>query len=229
MWGFEKTKDFPKFEDGQITILYKERIKIFYGKVSKAVEDGYTDYKPHCFKNKNGYLYSFTGLRGDARKLYKDIIDQNEKRVKLVKADTWDAQQKYIDSADYVILACGYQTNKISIKSADGKEIKLEARVPGTQCDIDNKFRLKIEHGGVTNKIFGSGLAFPTRTNDGRTIPEVGHPNPRADSFALYLNYVGTKVLESLLPKSKISNKIMYVYNDKALKRRRDTEMENRK
>ena len=47
MWGFKKPKDFPKFEKNQITILYKDRIKIFYSKVSKAIEDGYTDYKQH--------------------------------------------------------------------------------------------------------------------------------------------------------------------------------------
>ena len=86
-----------------------------------------------------------------------------------------------------------------------------------------------MQDGGAIGKVFGSGLAFPTRTNDGRVVPEVGHPNPRADSFSLYLNYVGTKVLDSLLPKSKLSNKVLYVYNDKALKKKRADEEELRK
>jgi hypothetical protein len=33
------------------------------------------------FSNKNGFLYSFSGLRGDARILYKDIKKGKEKRV----------------------------------------------------------------------------------------------------------------------------------------------------
>jgi hypothetical protein len=33
------------------------------------------------FSNKNGYLYSFTGLRGDAKTLYKQIKEGKEKRV----------------------------------------------------------------------------------------------------------------------------------------------------
>jgi hypothetical protein len=37
------------------------------------------------FSNKNGYLYSFTGLRGDAKTLYKAIKEGREKRVKLIK------------------------------------------------------------------------------------------------------------------------------------------------
>ena len=227
IWKFEKPKNFPKFAEGQITILYRDRIKVFYSKVSYAIADGYTDYKSQCFRNKNGYLYSFTGLRGDARKLYKNI--SSHKEIKISRAETWAEQQKYIDAADYVILAWGFQTNKIPIKTTDGKDIKLGARNPGTQFDIDNRFRLKMQDGGVIGKVFGSGLAFPTRTNDGRIVPEVGHPNPRADSFSLYLNYVGTKVLDSLLPKSKLSNKVLYVYNDKVLKKKRADEEELRK
>jgi hypothetical protein len=42
------------------------------------------------FSNKNGYLYSFTGLRGDAKRLYKSIQKGEEKRVELVKAETPD-------------------------------------------------------------------------------------------------------------------------------------------
>lgn len=83
--------------------------------------------------------------------------------------------------------------------------------------------------GGSMCKVFGSGLAFPTRTNDGRIVPETGRPNPRADSFSLYLNYVGTKVLDSLLPKSKLESKVQFVYTDKALKKRRMEEEEKRK
>jgi hypothetical protein len=81
-------------------------------------------------------------------------------------------------------------------------------------------------NGGAMCKVFGSGLAYPTKTNDGRIVPEAGRQNPRADSFSLYLNYVGTKVLDSLLPKSKLSSKVAYVYTDKALKKRRKDEEE---
>jgi hypothetical protein len=105
----------------------------------------------------------------------------------------------------------------------------LEAKVPGTQFDIDNRFRVRMYDGGALCKVFGSGLAFPTRTNDGRIFPEAGKPNPRADSFSLYLNYVGTKVLDSLLPKSKLNSKVQFVYTDKVLKKRRKDEDEKRK
>lgn len=59
-------------------------------------------------------------------------------------------------------------------------------------------------------------------------MPEVGKPNPRADSFSLYLNYVGNKILDNLLPKSKLGSKVHYVYTDKALKKRRKEEENKR-
>ena len=57
-------------------------------------------------------------------------------------------------------------------------------------------------------KTFGSGLAFPMRSNDGMTIQEQGRVNPRADSFNLYLNFVANQMLLNLLPKSKLDNKM---------------------
>ena len=72
-WGFDYG-DLPTFQDGSIKILYRDKIKVFYNRVSAAVADGYNEYKSSTFTNKNGYLYSFTGLRGDAKKLYKSIV-----------------------------------------------------------------------------------------------------------------------------------------------------------
>ena len=46
------------------------------------------------------------------------------------------------------------------------------------------------------SRAFGIGIAYPTRTRDGMitSMPD-GKPNPRADSFNLYSNWVANKVL----------------------------------
>ena len=49
--------------------------------MKNALFDGYTDFRSVCYSNKDGYLYSFTGLRGDAKKLYKRVVKKEEKRV----------------------------------------------------------------------------------------------------------------------------------------------------
>lgn len=53
-----------------------------------AQAEGYADFKGLQYSNKNGFLYSFTGLRGDAKRLYKAIKNGSETRVRLVKAMT---------------------------------------------------------------------------------------------------------------------------------------------
>ena len=78
----------PEFGDADIKILYRDRIRVFYSKVESAQKDGYHDFNETCFSRKKGYLYSFTGLRGDAKKLYKEITKGEEKRVALVKCAT---------------------------------------------------------------------------------------------------------------------------------------------
>ena len=62
-----------EFETGQIKILYRDKIKVFYGNVEIAERDGYDEFDKGIYNRKKGYLYSFTGLRGDAKSLYKSI------------------------------------------------------------------------------------------------------------------------------------------------------------
>jgi hypothetical protein len=182
-------------EAGSVKILYRDKIKVFYSQVKNAEIDGYTDFRQLTFSNKNGYLYSFTGLRGDAKRLYKSVMKGDEKRIELIKAEIVDEQRPYLEEADLVIWACGYQTNKIPIRDYDGKDISLSQKVPFTQYDVDNKCRVITSDNGLLTKTFGTGIAYPLRTNDGMVIPEAGKTNPRADSFSLYLNFVADRIL----------------------------------
>jgi hypothetical protein len=86
---------------------------VFYKRVEDAEKEGYGHYKKSDFTNSNGYLYSFTGLRGDAKALYQDVTSGKEQRVKFVKAPGVEQQRPYVEAADLVIWACGYQTNPI--------------------------------------------------------------------------------------------------------------------
>jgi hypothetical protein len=131
-----------------------------------------------------------------------------EKRVKLIKAETPELQREHIENADLVVWACGYQTNRIPIKDYEGRDIGLSQKVPFTQYDVDNKCRIITSDNGLLTKTFGSGIAYPMRTNDGMILPDPSKSNPRADSFSLYLNFVADKILQNLLPKSKLDNKL---------------------
>jgi hypothetical protein len=66
-------------------------------------------------------------------------------------------------------------------------------------------------------KTFGTGIAYPLRTNDGMIIPDSGKPNPRADGFSLYLHFVADRILSNILPKTKLDNKLHKTIREKKL------------
>lgn len=208
-WEFDAERDLPRhFEAGSVKILYRDRVRVFYGTVEQAKRDGYTDFSEHLFSNKNGFVYSYTGLRGDAKALYRKIKRGEEKRAVLVKAGTPEQQAEHVRNADLVVWACGYRTDRIPIRDHEGHEITLSQRVANTQYDIDGKCRLCTADGGLLTKTFGSGLAYPTRTNDGMMRCDGGKANPRADSFSLYGGWVANRILLNLLPKTMLDNKL---------------------
>jgi len=63
---------------------------VFYGTVAQAQKDNYHEYNQNLFSNRNGFVYSYTGLRGDSKRLYQKIKNGKEKRIQLVKALTPD-------------------------------------------------------------------------------------------------------------------------------------------
>ncbi len=78
-WDFDYDMDMiDHFGKGDVKLLYRDKIKVFYSQVKQAEFDGYSDFKKLNFSKKQGYLYSFTGLRGDSKKLYKSIVKNNE-------------------------------------------------------------------------------------------------------------------------------------------------------
>lgn len=122
-----------------------------------------------------------------------------------------------VKNADLVICATGYQTNNIPIRDFDGQTIDLLQKVPNTQYEVDSNCRLISVNDYILAKTFGQGLAYPQRTNDGKTKIEVFTKNPRADSFTMYLNIVSKKLLENFLPKSKLDSKINKIYKRNVL------------
>jgi hypothetical protein len=98
----------PQLSRGSIKILYRDKIRVFYDSVSAAREDGYYEFNDDDYPKRSGVLYGYTGLRGDAKQLYQDIVTKEERRIKLIRAQKPEDQSKYVKEADIVIWACGY-------------------------------------------------------------------------------------------------------------------------
>eukprot|EP00347_Sterkiella_histriomuscorum_P013633 403363974 len=222
-WNFDYQNMIPDYEDYAIEILYRDHIRVFYNKVSDAEQDGYTEFESDKFQKKDGYLYSFTGLRGDAKDLYLKIQRGQEKRVALIQAKTVEEQRQYVERADVVIWACGYQTSKLIIKDTDRRKLNLSQKVENTQYDVDGKCRLMLADGQVLAKVFGCGIAYPVRTKDGMMVSNPNMTNPRADSFSLYMNFVGDQLLKNLLPKQKYAKNSIH----KLIPQKKITQVDN--
>ena len=54
---------------------------------------------------RTGTFTPLQGSEGTLGSFIKIYLAIRRNRIKLVQADTWTEQQKYIDAADYVILA----------------------------------------------------------------------------------------------------------------------------
>ena len=62
--------------------------------------------------------------------------------------------------------------------------------------------RVCCSDGSILTKTFGSGIGYPTLTNDGMMRTDHGKKGHRADSFSLYCNWVANRILTNILPKA---------------------------
>ena len=76
--------------------------------------------------------------------------------------------------------------------------IKLKRRGPNQQFEVDKQCRLIDEEGKAIERMFGLGVGYPQLTKDLGNL----HMYARADSFSLYMNFVGDILLRNLLPKN---------------------------
>ena len=206
-WGFDPKIHQPHhFKGGNITIIYRDKIRVFYKTAQKALQDGYQDFNQHALEGR--YVYPYSGLRGDAKALYKNIKSGAEKRITLVRAAHPELQAEYMQKADIVVWACGYQTNKIPIKDQEGREIYLSQQNALMQYDIDSNSKLLTSNGGLLNKVFGAGFGYPPVTKDG--IQRQNNQNLRANSFTLYRGGIASRIFRNILPKSNLDQKIQF-------------------
>lgn len=58
---------------------------MYYSELKEAKHDNYEEYPRELYKHDKTTVYPFSGLRGDAKKLYHKIKSGKEERVRLVQ------------------------------------------------------------------------------------------------------------------------------------------------
>jgi hypothetical protein len=193
------------FGEGDITILHREKLKLFYPSRETALAEGYTDFTDDDLCPRTGRVYRLAGFRFDSRELLMRIWGMGdrapEKRVKLMQlaADGSDACEvrRLLDDAGVIITALGYRPASIAMCDPHGREVRLCANGDGAPPLVDRQCRVLDAAGAAIPNLYGIGLAsgFVPSGELG------GEPSFRGQTNGLWLyqNGVGEIVLNALL------------------------------
>ena len=192
----------------EIIILYKDHIKVHYPSEQDAINDNYTVYERKNAVNKNGNVYPFIGLRGDSKELYRNITKGLEKRIKLIKTETWEDQKRIILQEESVVIwACGYETQVIPISDSKGNMMEFNLTDDGGMFEVDKELRIIDKNKNFIKNFYGIGQGYATFS-----IEMVGGKKGRADAINLYNTYVSKKLYKSLMG---FFSKLYIDYNEK--------------
>lgn len=148
-----------RLSPGQIRI-YATRVKLYYPSVIAANKDQYqlvgaeTDVE-------TGEINRFTGLRGKAFQLYKQIINGQEKRVSLHLGRTKPEIKALCEHSTAFIAQCtGYQPRPFRFYDAHWNEIKLCRK---RNLDVNAHCQLMCENSETLEGVYCLGLGHARR------------------------------------------------------------------
>jgi hypothetical protein len=193
------------FDDGDITILHRERLKLFYPSREAALAEGYTDFGDDDICPLTQRVYRLAGFRFDSRELLMRVWGTNgrepERRVRLQRlaSDGSDAGaiRRTLEEAAVVVTAFGYRPNAVPVFDAAGRRIELLCEGEGAPPMVDDQCRVLDARRLPIPNVFGIGLSsgFVPSGKLG------GEPSFRGQTNGLWLyqNGVGEIVLDQIL------------------------------
>lgn len=194
------------FAEGDITILHRQKLKIFYPSVADAHAEGYTDFDENDLCPLTKRVYRLGGLRWDSRELLKRIWGVGgaplEKRVRLVALDPTNEHnsediEALLDEAALIIPAFGYRPITVPIYDAAGNTINLLGSGEGAPPLVDDQCRVLDTTGTPIPNFYGIGLAsgFMLSGSLGGEPSFTGQTN----GLWLYQNGVGERILNQII------------------------------
>ncbi|KAK1948017.1 Splicing factor ESS-2 [Phytophthora citrophthora] len=180
------------FNPKEIMILHRSPIRCYYGSTKEAEADGADATRV----DRSGCVNTFTGLREDAKRLYKSVSSGREVRVRLFQVNQQGSQtlvDKAYSSAGAIVWGAGYKTNLLSGFDEAGNPLTFH-QVNGV-VKLDNKARLQLlgPFKGKSPSVLGLGLGFSLRS----AVDEMG-TETRVDGVTVYHRRGALLALEAL-------------------------------
>ncbi|KAH7479365.1 uncharacterized protein KRP23_6156 [Phytophthora ramorum] len=187
--------DAPKtsiFNSKDIMILHRSPIRCYYGSKKEAEADGADSSRV----DRSGCVNTFTGLREDAKRLFKSVTVGREPRVRLFRVNQQGSQMitdKAYASAGAIVWGAGYKTNVLPGFDEAGNPLVF--RQTNGIVKLNNKAQLQLlgPFKGKCPSVLGLGLGFSLRS----AVDEMGSET-RVDGVTVYHRRGAALVLEAL-------------------------------
>jgi hypothetical protein len=170
----EESNKHGSLGNSSIIMLYRSAVRVFYATKKEADSDGYEDIG--IINKTTGQIHPFGGIRGDSKKLWRDVRGAREPRVRMIKAPGANLTAKLYDEATVIVWACGYETNAVPVLDTKGDRVEL--RVEQGQLAVDDDARLSIatfqKDLCMTQKLVHSSLAAPDKRTANSTLVTKG-------------------------------------------------------
>lgn len=136
VWALAERLPRATFRDGDLVILHRSRLRIFYPSPGAAREDGYEEFDERDLCPRTGRVHRLGGLRGDGRELWRRVTGRaspHESRVRIVPLDEdrplAPLVRDLLREADLIVPAFGYRPRSLPVHDAEGRRIELA-------CDV---------------------------------------------------------------------------------------------
>lgn len=184
-----------KFAAGQVLILQRRPLPIFYPDNATAAADDYV-VKPGAVCPRTGRIHRLAGLRGEGRETWRRLTGRpgtsSETRLTARYFVEFDATalRRLLDEAALVIPCFGYRSATLPIFGAAGQRIRLQADLDRDAVGPD--CRLLQADGTALPNVFGIGLGTGFRPSAAMG----GEPafNGQANSLWLYQNDIAALI-----------------------------------
>ncbi|KAJ0397549.1 hypothetical protein ATCC90586_007727 [Pythium insidiosum] len=178
------------FQPKDITILHRSAIRCYYASRKEAETDGADASRV----DRTGCVNTFTGLREDAKALFKDIKAGRETRVRLFQVNPRGSSNlatMAYDSAQAIVWAGGYSSCLVPGFDAQGNPLQYLEEHGVVKLDMHARLLLKTSE--PSQNLMGVGLGFSLRSH----VDEMG-TETRADGVTVYHRRGATLVLAAL-------------------------------
>ncbi len=178
-----------RFEASSITVLHRNKLRLFYRSPEAAHEAGYRDFESEDLCPVSGFVNRLGGLRFGSADLVRSAGEfgfaRSEDRVVFhhvpeEKPEMSGLVTSVLDDADLIVVALGYRPSPIHLLDENGVSIELST---GSEPLVDDRSRVRRRDGQVVDGAWAIGLASGFRTAGALG----GEPSFRGQTNGLWL------------------------------------------